>query len=168
MMIHLSRSHGSILLLKGLSPHSRKIESGSHGKMSLDIEGNKGDLGEIESMHQKCSGHIRRFLESYDLENSTSARSSFSGKRCFFFCYRCARYVWQLNFERHDFAISRRILFDFNTFRDVAIGSSIEGYYVYSRHHVSTRRCEIRSNHDAIYMVDLTLKKMFIGTIAVR
>jgi len=36
---------------------------------------------EIESMHQECSGHIHPCSESRDI---TLARSSFSGKRCFF------------------------------------------------------------------------------------
>lgn len=55
-------------------------------------------------MHQECSGHIHPRSESCDI---TLARSSFSGRRCFFprqmreRTNLDARYARQLDFDRH-------------------------------------------------------------------
>ncbi|CAL1689829.1 unnamed protein product [Lasius platythorax] len=73
-------------------------------------------------MHQKCSGHIHRAIWRILRPLVPHFLADVA-----FFCGRCAKYAWQLNFERHD-RDSLTNLFNFNTFRDAAIGSPIEGY----------------------------------------
>lgn len=108
-------------------------------------------------MHQECCGHIHHVSESGDLKHSMLVPHFLVGVA--FFYGRCARYAWQLNFERHD-RHSPMNLFGFNTFKDAAIGSSIEGY-IYLRHHV---KMWIKINNAIVYAISLPWKKNFTNT----
>lgn len=139
----LSRFHDSILLFKGSFPHIRKIVSGSRGKRRSDIEGSRDGLSEIDSMHQKCSGHIHRAPKSRDLKDSTPARSSFSGKRCFFL-----RQMREICLAAEFREARSRFPDEYFRFQYLQrCGNRIfdRGTYIHLRHHVSTRRCETRS-----------------------
>lgn len=143
-MIRSSRdSTAQFYYLKDRPLIFRKIESGSHGKRRSDIEGSRDGLSEIDSMHHKCSGHIHRAPKSRDLKDSTPARFSFSGKRCFFL-----RQMREICLAAEFREARSRFPDEYFRFQYLQrCGNRIfdRGTYIHLRHHVSTRRCEKRS-----------------------
>lgn len=124
-------------------------------------------------MHQECSAYIHSHSESRDI---TPARSSFSGRRCFFSPADAranvdARYARQLDFDRHVWRHPRghdspdESLSDFSSYQkkrsiEILSGERSGRMYAYSRHDVSVQMKQDRWRCGRLIQIGLRSKKL--------